>query len=63
MSKLLNITEVMDLFEVRSRQTIYNWVERGELPQPQKKWGSPRWDEEEINRALNEDSTPEMPTK
>jgi predicted DNA-binding transcriptional regulator AlpA len=44
----------MDLFGVRSRSTIYRWIEEGNLPRPVKRWGSPMWDEETIRRILAE---------
>jgi predicted DNA-binding transcriptional regulator AlpA len=51
-TKLLTIHQVQTIFGVKSRQTIYNWVEKGTLPEPVKKWGSPRWNESEISDSF-----------
>lgn len=47
MPKLLNINELCELLKV-TRRTIYNMLQDGRLPQPTRRWGSPRWDEDEI---------------
>ena len=51
MGKLLNISELCEKLGV-SRRTIYYWLETGKLSQPAKRWGSPRWDEDQISRDL-----------
>jgi predicted DNA-binding transcriptional regulator AlpA len=51
MLKLLNINQVMVLYGV-SRRTIYYWLDAGKMPQPVKRWGSPRWTEEQITAHL-----------
>ncbi len=52
MPRLLNRKQVMDLVGVSARSTIYKWMDEGRLPQPTKRWGHPRWDSEEVNRAI-----------
>jgi predicted DNA-binding transcriptional regulator AlpA len=54
MSTLINLRQVMEIFGVRSRSTIYRWVEDGKIPKPVKTWGSPRWKAKEIESALGD---------
>jgi predicted DNA-binding transcriptional regulator AlpA len=42
--------ELMEKFGVKSRQTIYNHIKAGKIPQPVKKMGSPRWNEDELDK-------------
>jgi predicted site-specific integrase-resolvase len=53
MSKLLNKRDLSELFGVTCR-TIERWRLDGKIPEPYKKWGSPRWKAEEIDRAFAE---------
>jgi predicted DNA-binding transcriptional regulator AlpA len=55
MSKLLSTAQLMERFGV-SRATIYLWRKQGRLPKPIKAWGTPRWSEEQIQKALQDDS-------
>lgn len=49
--RFVNIRELAALFNV-SERTIYDWRKRGRLPKPVKKWGSPRWDMDEVERHM-----------
>lgn len=49
--KLLSVKELCDTLQVR-RSTIYQWRKDGKIPEPVKRWGSPRYDWDEIKTAL-----------
>jgi excisionase family DNA binding protein len=51
MPKLLTINELCETLKV-DRSTIYRWRAQGLLPEPTKRWGSPRYDWEEVQAAL-----------
>jgi predicted DNA-binding transcriptional regulator AlpA len=51
MSRLLNINQLAVLLEL-DRATVYRWVARGYLPQPQKKGGASLWNLEECIKTL-----------
>ena len=55
MGKLLNIAELCEKLNV-DRRTIYRWLKSGRLSQPVKRWGSPRWDEEQVLRDMQRKS-------
>jgi predicted site-specific integrase-resolvase len=52
MKKLLSVRELCDTMGV-ARSTIYDWKKSGKLPEPSKKWGSPRYDWDEVQKALS----------
>lgn len=52
--KLLNVKQICERVGC-SRSTLYRWRDEGRLPEPIKKWGSPRWDEQQIDRAMREE--------
>lgn len=58
--KLHNIAELCDLFGV-TRKTIYDWLRKGILPQPVKRWGSPMWDEADLQELLASRRVKERP--
>ena len=43
MKTLFNIKEVAAHFSI-TKKTVYEWVQKGRLPQPINRAGSPRWD-------------------
>jgi predicted DNA-binding transcriptional regulator AlpA len=51
MPRLLNINQLTVLLEL-DRATVYRWVARGYLPQPQKKGGASLWNLEECINQL-----------
>jgi len=53
MKKLLSVKELCDTIGV-SRSTIYEWKKNGKLPEPTKVWGSPRYDWEDVEKALGD---------
>lgn len=53
MPKLLSVNDLCDTLRV-SRSTIYEWRKEGKLPEPIKRWGSPRYDWEDVKKAFGE---------
>lgn len=52
-SKLFTVKELCKELHVH-RSTIYEWRKEGKLPEPIKRWGSPRYDWEQVKEALGE---------
>jgi len=52
-SKLLSVKDLCDALHVH-RSTIYEWRKEGKIPEPVKRWGSARYDWEEVKEALGE---------
>lgn len=53
--RFLNTKQVMEVVGVRARSTIYKWMKDGQFPQPTRRWGQPRWDSEEVHKAIRSD--------
>lgn len=51
--RFLTVRDLCEVLQVH-RSTIYEWRKEGRLPEPVKAWGSPRFDREEVERALRE---------
>ena len=49
--RLLNIKQVAELLQIHEK-TIYKWIKKGKFPKSVKRWGSSRWDYDEIMLAL-----------
>ena len=54
MIKIRRLVTVRDLCETIGvgRSTIYEWRKTGRLPEPVKRWGSPRFDWVEVEESL-----------
>jgi excisionase family DNA binding protein len=49
--KLLRVKDLCELLHVH-RSTIYQWQKDGKLPESIKRWGSPRYDFDQVKEAL-----------
>lgn len=49
--RLVSVGELCQTIGV-SRSTIYEWRKVGRLPEPVKRWGSPRYDWDEVEQSL-----------
>ena len=49
--KLVSVKDLCDQLNV-ARSTIYGWRKEGKIPEPVKKWGSPRYDWDEVQKSL-----------
>lgn len=49
--RLVSVKELCETVGV-SRSTIYEWRKSGRLPEPVKRWGSPRFDWGEVEESL-----------
>lgn len=58
MPKLLSVKDLCQVLNVH-RSTIYEWRKDGKLPPPVKRWGSPRFDWDEVRKALGQNKKSE----
>lgn len=53
MSELLTMADLVRKFK-RSKRTLHRWIKAGQFPKPKLKIvGSPYWDVNEIEKAIN----------
>lgn len=52
--RLLNVKQICERIGC-SRSTLYRWRHEDKLPEPVKKWGSPRWNSQEIDEAMRQE--------